>query len=75
MGSHSSNRSKFTTFFGYSILASSSTVNSGLYRNNNGSYPYDYGSAMSITGASDNLAGYYYFFTIGPFHQLVVIVI
>ena len=49
--------------FGYSILASSSTVNSGLYRNNNGAaYPYNYGSAMSITGASDNLAGYYYFF-------------
>ena len=49
--------------FGYSILASSSTVNSGLYRNNNGAaYPYEYGSAMSITGASDNLAGYYYFF-------------
>ena len=49
--------------FGYSILASSSTVNSGLYRNDNGAaYPYDYGSAMSITGASDSQAGYYYFF-------------
>ncbi len=49
--------------FGYSILASSSTANSGLYRNDNGAvYPYNYGSAMSITGASDNLSGYYYFF-------------
>ena len=49
--------------FGYSILASSSTVNSGLYRNDNGAaYPYDYGSAMSITGASDSQSGYYYFF-------------
>jgi len=44
-------------------VSSGALTNSGLYRNSNGAiYPYNIGSAISITGSSAASAGYYYFF-------------
>ena len=44
-------------------VSSGALVNNGLYRNNTGAiYPYNVGSAISITGSSAVTSGYYYFF-------------
>lgn len=47
---------------GYQLTAGGSSV-SGLFRNDSGaSYPYSLAGAVDITGPTNNLVGYYYFF-------------
>ena len=49
--------------FSYSMIAGNNTTTTGLYRNSAGaSYPYDFALDASITGPTNNLAGFYYFF-------------
>ena len=44
-------------------VSSGALSNDGLYRNNSGSvFPYDIGSAISITGTSASTPGYYYYY-------------
>jgi hypothetical protein len=44
---------------GYKLMAD---VHKGLYRNNNASYPFQIGSAVTITGSDINQSHYYFFY-------------
>jgi len=44
---------------GYKLMAD---VHKGLYRNNNASYPFQIGSAVTVTGSDINQSHYYFFY-------------